>query len=153
MSAKKNAPQIAVFAAFVVLLVAALVVCGVYADTCFDNIFTFVSAAIAFLVLSVAIFMFLIFNEGLFFSSAAMTGIFCGTLAILPVAGLVVTLLKAPSDTDSLISAIVLLALGVAFLVYLIIKALVVDLFQPIALNTLNMIMLIPRCEIGRAHV
>lgn len=146
MSAKKNAPQIAVFAAFVVLLVAALVVCGVYADICFDNIFTFVSAAIAFLVLSVAIFMFLIFNEGLFFSSAAMTGIFCGTLAILPVAGLVVTLLKAPSDTDSLISAIVLLALGVAFLVYLIIKALVVDLFQPIALNTLNMIMLIAGC-------
>lgn len=143
---KKHAPQIAVFAVFIAVLIAAAVLCGVFADECFDNVWTFIVTAIAFLVLTVAVFMFLIFNDGLFFSSAAMTAFFCTALAVLPVVGLVVTLLEVPSGTDALISSIVLLVLGVAFLVYLIVKALIVDLFQPIALNTLNMIMLILGC-------
>lgn len=140
---KKHAPQLAIFAVFIALLIAAVVLCGVYADICFDNVWTFIVTAIAFLVLAVAVFMFLIFNDGLFFSSTAMTGVFCTALAVLPIVGLIVTLLEVPSGTDALISAIALLVLGVALFVYLIIKALVVDLFQPIALNTLNMIMLI----------
>lgn len=143
---KKHAPQIAVFAVFIAVLIAAAVLCGVFADICFDNVWTFIVTAIAFLVLTVAVFMFLIFNDGLFFSSAAMTAFFCTALAVLPIVGLVVTLLEVPSGTDALISSIVLLVLGVAFLVYLIVKALIVDLFQPIALNTLNMIMLILGC-------
>ena len=143
---KKHAPQLAIFAVFVALLIAAAVLCGVYADICFDNVWTFVVTAIAFLVLAVAIFMFLIFNDGLFFSSTAMTGVFCTALAVLPIVGLIVTLFEVPSGTDALTSSIVLLLLGVAFLVYFIVKALIVDLFQPIALNTLNMIMLIAGC-------
>lgn len=140
---KKHAPQLAIFAVFIAVLVAAVVLCGVYSDVCFDNIWTFVVAAIAYLALTIAVFMFLIFNDGLFFSSTAMTGLFCTALAVLPVVGLVVTLLDVTSGTDALISAIALLVLGAAFLVYLIIKGLVIDLFQPIALNTLNMIMLL----------
>lgn len=140
---KKHAPQLAVFAVFVVVLVAALAVSGVYSDLCFDNIWVFIVSAIAFLALTVGVFMFLIFNDGLFFSSTAMTGLFCGALAVMPVFGLLGILLKADAGTDGLISAIALLVLGAAFLVYLIVKGLVVDLFQPIALNTLNMIMLI----------
>lgn len=140
---KKHAPQLAVFAVYIAVLIAAVVLCGVYSDICFDNIWTFIVAAIAYLVLAVAVFMFLIFNDGLFFSSAAMSAAFCGVLAILPVIGLVVTVLDVPSGTDGLICAIALMVAGTAFLVYLIVKALIVDLFQPIALNTLNMIMLI----------
>ncbi len=140
---KKHAPQLAVFAVFCAVLIAAIVLCAVFADVCFDNIWTFIVTAIAFLALSVAVFMFLIFNDGLFFSSTAMTGLFCGALAVLPVVGLIVTLLEVPSGTDALICSIVLLVLGVAFLVYLILKGLVLDLFQPVVLNTMNMILLI----------
>lgn len=140
---KKHAPQLAVFAVFAAVLIAALVISGIYADICFDNIWVFIVAAIAYLALAVGVLMFLIFNEGLFFSSTAMSGLFCGALSVLPIVGLIVTMLQVPSETDGLICGIALLVLGVAFLIYLIIKALVVDLFQPIALNTLNMIMLI----------
>ena len=140
---KKHAPQLAVLGAFIAMLIVAAVLCGVFSDACFDNIWTFVVAAIAFLVLAVAIFMFLIFNDGLFFSSTAMSALFCCAMAVLPVVGLIVAITGVESGTDTLVSSIVLLVLGAAFLVYIIIKALVVDLFQPIALNTLNMIMLI----------
>ena len=140
---KKHAPQIAVMGIFVAILVAALAVCFAFAGSVGIKISVLVVTSIAYLVFVVSIFMFLIFNDGLFFSSTAMTGIFCTALAVLPVFGLVATLLDPSAGTDALVSSIALLVLGVAFLVYIIIKALVVDLFQPIALNTLNMIMMI----------
>lgn len=137
---KKHAGQLTLICAYIVALVVAFVKVMTSITASGASVAAYAVAAVGYIVLAAGILMFTIFNEGLFFSQEAITAIFVAGLLVLPVAGIV---LYGATGLGYMIAAIVLLVATVAVFVTVLLKSLVFDLFQPIALNTLNMIVLI----------
>ena len=93
---------------------------------------------VGYLLMMASLVMFLVLNEGVFFSTVGMGIIFMIVLAMLPVGYIVVThKMKREVDNRShRIMAVFSLVIAVILLVVSILCALVVDFLQPLVLNT-----------------
>ena len=106
------------------------------------NLAADIIVAIGYLLLIAGIGMFLGMNEGIFFSTAAMSVIFAIVLLIMPVGYVLFRKKRTEGKVATGISAGAVAA-AVLMLVILILFSLVVDFVQPLMLNTATCIILI----------
>lgn len=106
------------------------------------NLAADIIVAIGYLLLIAGIGMFLGMNEGIFFSTAAMSVIFAIVLLIMPVGYVLFRKKRTEGKVATGISAGAVAA-AVLMLVILILFSLVVDFVQPLMLNTATCVILI----------
>lgn len=97
---------------------------------------------VGYLLLVAGIIMFLVCNDGIFFSTAAMAVIFSLVLLVLPVGYIVMRKRLINTKIMTCIS-IGLLLVSIIMLIIVILKSLIIDYVQPLSLNTANVILLI----------
>lgn len=100
---------------------------------------------LGFMLLIAGIGMFLAVNEGIFFSTAAMTVIFSLALLIMPT-GYIILRKKDVNNKILAGISIALIVVSVIMLVIVILNSLIIDYVQPLALNTANSVILIAAC-------
>ena len=106
------------------------------------NVLADIVNIIGFLTLTVGLGMFLFFNDGIFFNTSVMIVLFTLCLLILPIGYFVFTKIKIDNKIVKIISIIeLILVLGI--FIYIILNSLILDFIQPLALNTVQSVIMI----------